>query len=420
MPQLDVFGALQNGYQFGQQVQQRNALKDVSGALANNDYSGALQGAGRAGDPRLVAQIKQMQAEGKTQELAAAKERASALRQIAAKLATLPEDQIQQMAPQLAQALEAEAGIPAQQAFQTLTNPQARQAALIQVTELDDLLGKVVQSGDQTLLQRRTADGGVSVDSVYQRPPSFAEQTSRAGVGIQQQRLGLDQQRLGLDAQKFQASQTRGANGAVGNLTEGQKALDRAYAKEYQQWRTVGQPDVQANVSRLQEVRQKLATSNNLTGPIAGLGGAGIRSITNPESANAQQLVEEVVQRNLRLILGAQFTQKEGDRLIERAYNPRLQEAENIKRVDRLLTQIEQAASAKEDQAQYFEQNGTLTGWQGHIPTLTEIERGLESGGGGQSPSSAPRQISGAEDYAALPPGAEYIDPNGVRRRKAN
>jgi len=77
--------------------------------------------------------------------------------------------------------------------------------------------------------------------------------------------------------------------------------------------------------------------------------------------------------------LGPQFTEKEGERLIARAYNPRLSEKENVKRVRRLIDQIKSAAKAKGDAADYFEKNGTLAGYKGTIYKGSDVDKLLPS-----------------------------------------
>jgi len=85
-----------------------------------------------------------------------------------------------------------------------------------------------------------------------------------------------------------------------------------------------------------------------------------------PNSVAARDRVGEVVQRNLKAILGAQFTAQEGAALVARAYNPALGPAENASRLRTLLQQMVRAAQAKNDMATYFEQNdGSLRGYRG-------------------------------------------------------
>ena len=139
-----------------------------------------------------------------------------------------------------------------------------------------------------------------------------------------------------------------------------------------------GVADVSKQLSQLREASKALGEDDSLTGPVRGQLPESVRSVTNPKAVATKNAVEEVVQRNLRLVLGAQFTEKEGEKLIARAYNPLLMPAENKRRVDRLVTQIESAAAAKIDAARYFEQNGTLKGWRGRLPTVADIEAGLQ------------------------------------------
>lgn len=166
------------------------------------------------------------------------------------------------------------------------------------------------------------------------------------------------------------------------SLTPGQLAVDKAFADDFTQWQAAGGfADVQKNLSQLRDVRDKLERGEgNLTGFAVGNQPRAVLATTNPEALDALEQVEEVVQRNLRLILGAQFTEREGLRLIARAYNPRLDEKTNATRVGRLLTSLEAAAKAKQDAADYFSRNGTLSGFQGTTPTLTTIEGAIEEG----------------------------------------
>jgi hypothetical protein len=148
----------------------------------------------------------------------------------------------------------------------------------------------------------------------------------------------------------------------------GGKAVDEAFAKDYVQFKAGGgAQDAQKQIAQLQDVSKALKEpTNQLTGPVRGRLPDAVRSVTNPNAVAMRERVEEVVQRSLRAILGAQFTEKEGERLIARAYNPSLSQDENAIRVNRLLTQLQDAYKVKAEAADYFEKNGTLSGWQGN------------------------------------------------------
>jgi hypothetical protein len=159
------------------------------------------------------------------------------------------------------------------------------------------------------------------------------------------------------------------------SLTPAQKAIDTKFAEEYTQFQTAGgYADVQKGIGQLNEALKALKQTDNLSGPLVGGAPDVALKFLNPEAIAIRESVEEVVQRNLRLVLGAQFTEKEGDRLIARAYNKNMSEAENGKRLSRLVTQIQQAAQAKMAAIKYYEENGTLAGFTGKIPNMGDFD----------------------------------------------
>ena len=129
-------------------------------------------------------------------------------------------------------------------------------------------------------------------------------------------------------------------------------------------------------LSQLKSARDALKTEN-ISGPGIGMTPLSVLKVTNPVAADTRAKIEEVVQRNLRLILGAQFTEKEGERLIARAFDPSLPEEINGQRLDRLMQQIELSIQAKQDQSRYFAEHGTLKGWQGKTPTLEDFNSAI-------------------------------------------
>jgi hypothetical protein len=72
---------------------------------------------------------------------------------------------------------------------------------------------------------------------------------------------------------------------------------------------------------------------------------------------------------------GSTFTEIEGRRLIERAFNPSLDDAVNAAgRLAALVGQIEAAYQAKEAAVEYFRTNGTLWGYVNqHTPTIARF-----------------------------------------------
>ena len=159
--------------------------------------------------------------------------------------------------------------------------------------------------------------------------------------------------------------------GGIGNLTKGQESVDKAFAKEYGKFVIEGGfADTEKGLSQLDAAVGILSGEENVTGSV--MGRLPFQDFFNEEGVKAREYVEEVVQRNLRLILGAAFTEKEGDRLISRAFNPKLSESENIARIKRLSTSMKKALKQKQEAAQYFEKNGTLKGFAGTVKITTD------------------------------------------------
>ncbi len=162
-------------------------------------------------------------------------------------------------------------------------------------------------------------------------------------------------------------------------VTPAQEAVDEAFAESYVEWTQGGGADYLSQIARIEQTADQLEaiasgqSVANLTGPGIGSVPDTIGAIANPEAIDARERVEEVVQRNLRLVLGAQFTEREGERLIARAYNPRLPEAQNAARLRRLASTMRAAAESRQEQIDYYQQHGTLTGWAGRAYTMDDF-----------------------------------------------
>lgn len=204
-------------------------------------------------------------------------------------------------------------------------------------------------------------------------------------------------------------AQTNQANGKM-SLTPAQMAVDKEYGKDYTEFVAGGGfADAQKNIAQLRGVVNQLKSGNqNLTGPMLGRAPDWLKQLSGNDAAiQTRETVEEVVQRNLRIVLGAQFTEREGERLISRAFNPNLSEAENAQRLDRLITAMERAVEAKMAAAQYYEKNGTLQGFRGNVTVRPfDLERAIE--GGGQRSQPAPMSVDQNKDQSQAPQGGGY------------
>jgi hypothetical protein len=182
----------------------------------------------------------------------------------------------------------------------------------------------------------------------------------------------------------------------------GQAALDKAFAKTYEEDFVDGKvTTAEKNLDSLLGVGQRLQAAQHggadLTGGMIGMQPMFYRRLFNQESADAQQTVEEVVQQSLKAILGAQFTEKEAARLIERAYDPALDESYNEERVARLYNALKQGLERRRAAARYWEKHGgTLSGFPASEMVATNakdyVDSVLQDIDGDQKKSAAPSE----------------------------
>lgn len=147
----------------------------------------------------------------------------------------------------------------------------------------------------------------------------------------------------------------------------GEKALDKKIGEEYANW-VVGGGAVQSasRISRINDVVSKLGKKDDISGAVVGFTLENlptVASVLYPDAQDAKDVVESVVQTDLRAILGGQFAQKEGEALIKRAYNPRLDEEKNARRLKLLTLQMQMVNDEKNRAMSYFGEKGTIKGY---------------------------------------------------------
>lgn len=199
-------------------------------------------------------------------------------------------------------------------------------------------------------------------------------------------RINSDLEKGLISPEEAATAKQEAANKRVG---PGQRAVDTSFGKDYVDWSVNGGfADAKAQIGLARSVVDRIDTSGDtLSGPLIGRMPETVASMVNPASVNVRKDLEAIVQRSLRAILGAQFTEKEGERLLSRTYDPNAQEAVNSVRVKRLLNQIVEAFDAKKKASEYYESHGfTLNGYQGSLPSIGDFDPdrpGIGEGGAG-------------------------------------
>ena len=179
------------------------------------------------------------------------------------------------------------------------------------------------------------------------------------------------------------------------NLTPGEQKIDTDAAPDLNDWRMNGSALAQSNMSQLSEVIGDLEDGNIDTRNISDFAPMSdtVRALFNPTGQDALDKVRGVIFQSLKATLGGQFAEKEGVRLVEAAYNPKLKAEQNIDRLGALLRRTQAAAQAKDQMSQYFNEKGTLKGYSG-----AGARAAFDASTGAQGAKGSP--IKGDVDYA--------------------
>jgi hypothetical protein len=170
----------------------------------------------------------------------------------------------------------------------------------------------------------------------------------------------IDQKKLDRqDARATKLEDAKTKKEAEGTI--GQKKVDQDYAKDYLDWTTSGKPTLEKNLALLENAKKELASpeGQNLSGRFTGRKPDIFQS---EDAIRVRDNVQQAAQGSLRAILGAQFTENEGKRIMQKAYNPNVSPEENIKKLDSAIQELKAHAVNADQKAAHFEKNGSLKG----------------------------------------------------------
>jgi hypothetical protein len=385
-----------------EQGRQRKATETMGNALAMGNYEDAAQTAFQSGNLDQGMQLRQyaqgQQAAGSEQETAMRQQQAEGKLSL---FSQAPLDQITEFAMSEPTEFERITGIPADE--YTQAGAMLRQSG----RDPEEFRQFIVQKAKAELGQMPEAPEAYTLAPGAQRYEGnemvannpAAEKAASLPTGMRMGENGVEWIPGYLEGQR-QLKQAGRPTTQINNnmpsnrtLSPIEQKMDEHYADVLVDWNTGGQSDWQKNQQQITNIADVLDSpeGENLTGYLIGITPKWALEGFNPEAVDAQEQVEEVVQRNLRIVLGAQFTEKEGERLIQRAYNRKLPASMNAKRVRRLAQLLEGRAQQIQSLNEYMAEHRTSAGWNGTLASVDELLSDLDQVSGGQnSPIEAP------------------------------
>ena len=159
-----------------------------------------------------------------------------------------------------------------------------------------------------------------------------------------------------------------------------EKEVDKRAAETVLDWTTGGRSKALQNVSEFSRIRDDLESgkiNTRTVGDFMPFVSDDVRRIFNEPAAEAVNDIRAIAFQVLRETLGAQFTEKEGERLMATYFDPKLSEQANLRRMDRMVKMTEQMVEDKDRLAKFMDKNRTAIGFQSIAPDPMQTLREL-------------------------------------------
>lgn len=205
----------------------------------------------------------------------------------------------------------------------------------------------------------------------------------------QREMLRLAQEKESREKEKSAAALAKPVKSA------GEDQLDKEFAKDFNDWESSGKASLGKNMELLSGAKAKLADMVTKKKDPRGIAGrASGRLPDELKSEDAVKIRDDVraaANGAMRAALGASFTEKEGLRIMDAAYNENLSPEENLKKIDRAIAEIVMKRDAMESRGKHFQTaGGTLRGYAGTPDTAVAGPSVVAPAGGDGTALAAP------------------------------
>ena len=141
--------------------------------------------------------------------------------------------------------------------------------------------------------------------------------------------------------------------------SDAEKEINRRFTNEVFDWNSGGKQAFISQVEKFTDILVALNEPGAITGGVVGMMDwilpEKLFELFNIKATNARDLISSVVYESLRETLGAQFTQREGERLVAASYNMRLPEEMNKIRIERLKREVQRTAGMKNRMSDWYD-----------------------------------------------------------------
>lgn len=197
--------------------------------------------------------------------------------------------------------------------------------------------------------------------------------------------VGKYDPKITFDKKRAETLATQGLNFGERPMNKGEISTDEKFATIYTKYIDDGRGAKNiANLEKLGDAKLilKAAAQNGVavSGVTAGMlsGFPKLSAYFNEQGLMVEERIASVIQQSLKEILGGQFSEKEGEALIRRGYNPNLSPEENLERLLDLYAQSEQLIETEKESVYHWENNNnSMRGYKGKTYTQESFIRDL-------------------------------------------
>lgn len=251
-------------------------------------------------------------------------------------------------------------------------SPDISPAALSEaITNYNTGLGESIKTG-QPISEETRAAGAQFLQGLGGDATVFANVTTKT-IGQQTQAEAVKaaaraqdvRQQVGIQAAEQKQDKTIQSTGVI--------SADREFGKETSRFRAAGgQKTIEKNIDLLDDAISDLKKPGKLSGSIRHLipllNDDSVTDVVDPKLAAVRDKIKGAIQATLKETLGAQFAEKEGEAIYNRAFNPRLDDEENIRRATVEVKALKSMAKSKLDRIKHFERTGSTQGFVDTAP----------------------------------------------------
>lgn len=186
--------------------------------------------------------------------------------------------------------------------------------------------------------------------------------------------LGLDQQKLEIAKNKSQGNQ---------GYSEGQKAVDKDYAKHYNTFTQKGAVNAKTAIDRLEGLADEMEADTGLFESGGGRFASELPdALRSRDAIRRRDQAKNFANTTLKELFGGQLSDAEREAAAKEYYNDALGNAENAKIIRAKIAQLRDSYNTEVAKAKYYENNGTLQGFSGVLPESIAREKPTRDQGG--------------------------------------